>query len=148
MRVFISSAVVLLALAGVGYALSAPESKVESRVIGADYAYTSNEGILIRYFAKQELYKDRFADNPHVQRVKNKDGTFNVEAVRSLFIERGIMTGADFDAAYAAIKSGSYVDSTDKATQKGITSYEAAKAVYDTKPALVVDSGSTTTPQE
>lgn len=121
---------VLLGTLGVAtYLLNVPTA-----TFGAvTYSYESHEGWLIRYFAKMELNKGKsiWDSNPHVQRVKNADGTLNFDKVKELLSERNIMTPEQFDTAFAVIKSDGYLDNKNTATQKATSAYGEYKTLRE-----------------
>lgn len=113
-KIFAGMAIVIAAGTGIAFAVDPLD----------DYSYASDEAKLIIYLAKQEENKadSIWNANPYVQQVKNADGTLNLEKVRALLSERGIMTPIEFDATLATLRAKNYVDDRDlkaraKATQ-------------------------------
>lgn len=64
--------------------------------------YYTNESRIIRYVARMETYKDtpEWKDDKYVKKVLDSTKDINVDAMRQHFIDRNIMTGAEFDTAF------------------------------------------------
>lgn len=90
--------------------------------------YLSREHKILRYLAKMALNKNNplWQANPHVQRVLT-NGEVDLEKVKSLFEERGMMTRAEFDTNIQALKSSGFVDNGLKANQRCIDRFNAVE---------------------
>ncbi|MBP9771456.1 MAG: hypothetical protein KBD16_00815 [Candidatus Pacebacteria bacterium] len=117
---WIAALFVSLGIAGGAiYSFGANDKKVD---------FESNQWLILKYLTKHDDLKgtEAWERNPYVQQVRNEDGTLNMERVKELFIERGIMSAEEFDTALATLESDNFIISK-KPTASGKKEFERLK---------------------
>lgn len=102
----------------------------------AQYAYQSNEGKILRYLGKMEVYRGNayWDADPAVRDYQNPDGSLIYEKVRAKFITWQIMSGETFDNTVVILRDAGYINpSLFKASQRGIDQYVAIQAEEDAR---------------